>query len=79
VVTYSFVLVTIYEVRFCCFVNDLIVACVDGTYGENCKQNCCDNCINNTCNVVSGLCVSCCRKGWMGPYCQQSKFTVFII
>jgi hypothetical protein len=34
---------------------------------------------NNMCNVVSGLCVSGCRKGWMGPYCQQRKFTGFII
>jgi hypothetical protein len=65
---------TIYEIIIWCFVNDLIVACVDGTYGHNCKQNCSDNCHNNMCNVVSGLCVSGCRKGWMGPYCQQRKF-----
>jgi hypothetical protein len=51
----------------------------DGTYGQNCKQNCSDNCYNNMCNVVSGLCVSGCRKGWMGPYCQQRKFIGFII
>jgi hypothetical protein len=25
------------------------------------------------------LCVSGCRKGWMGPYCQQRKFIGFII
>jgi hypothetical protein len=31
------------------------------------------------CNVVSRLCVSGCRKGWMGPYCQQRKFIGFII
>lgn len=40
-----------------CFVNDLIVACVDGMDGQECKQNCSDNCYNNTCNVLSGLCV----------------------
>ena len=46
-------------------------ACVDGMYGQNCAQNCSDNCYNNTCHVVSGLCVYGCRKGWMGPSCQQ--------
>jgi len=40
----------------------LIVACVDGTYGQDCIQNCSDNCYNNTCNVVSGLWVSDCIK-----------------
>jgi hypothetical protein len=47
----------------------------DGMYGQNCAQNCSDNCNNNTCHVVSGLCVYGCRKGWMGPYCQQRKLT----
>jgi hypothetical protein len=45
----------------------------------NCAQNCSNNCYNNTCHVVSGLCVYGCRKGWMGPYCQERKFTGFII
>ena len=57
----------------------MIVSCVNGTYGQDCKQNFSDNCYNNTCNVVPGLCVSGCRKGWMCPYCQQRKFTGFII
>jgi hypothetical protein len=79
VLTYSFVLVTIYEICIWCFVNDLFAACVDGMYGQNCSQNCSNNCYNNTCHVVSGLCAYGCRKGWMGPYCQQRKFTGFII
>jgi hypothetical protein len=79
VLTYSVVLVTIYEICIWCFVNDLFVACVDGMYGQNCAQNCSNNCYNNTCHVVSGLCVYGCRKGWMGPYCQERKFTGFII
>jgi hypothetical protein len=79
VLTYSVVLVTIYEICIWCFINDLFVACVDGMYGQNCAQNCSDNCYNNTCHVVSGLCVYGCRKGWMGPSCQQRKFTGFII
>jgi len=55
------------------------VACVDGTYGQECKHNCSGNCDNDTCYVVSGLCVSGCRKGWIGPFCQQRKFTGIII
>ena len=57
-----------------CFVNNLIAACVDGTYGQECRQDCSNNCYNNTCHVVSGLCLSGCRKGWIGPYCKQRKF-----
>ena len=57
-----------------CFVNNLIAACVDGTYGENCSQDCSNNCYNNICHVVSGLCLSGCRHGWMGHYCKQRKF-----
>jgi hypothetical protein len=53
--------------------NNLIVACVDGTLGQDCRQSCSNNCYNNTCHVVSGLCFSGCRKGWMGPYCKQRK------
>ena len=68
-----------WQILIWCFVNYLIVACVDGTYGQECIHKCSDNCDNDTCNVVSGLCVSGCRKGWLGPFCQQRKFTGFII
>jgi len=55
--------------------NNLIAACVDGTYGQNCSKDCSNNCYNNTCHVVSDLCLSGCRKGLMGPYCKQRKST----
>ena len=56
-----------------CFVSNLIATCVDGTYGQNCSQDCSDNCYNKTCHVVSGKCLSGCRKGWIGPFCKQSS------
>ena len=58
-----------------CAINNLIAACVDGRYGPNCSQDCSNNCYYNTCHIVSGVCLSGCRKGWMGTYCIQRKFT----
>jgi hypothetical protein len=40
VLTYSVVVVNIYDICIWCFINDLFVACVDGMYGQNCAQNC---------------------------------------
>ena len=49
----------------------IILACLSGSYGENCTKRCGINC--RDCNSVNGLCDFGCKPGWTGIDCNQSK------
>eukprot|EP00105_Crassostrea_gigas_P043042 XP_019927190.1 PREDICTED: receptor-type tyrosine-protein phosphatase kappa-like isoform X2 [Crassostrea gigas] len=44
-------------------------ACAFGTYGPYCENQC--NCKGETCDPETGLCLSGCSEGRMGPKCDQ--------
>ena len=45
--------------------------CVDGFYGEGCK-NTCGHCTDMTqCHHVTGTCITGCKPGYKGDNCMQ--------
>lgn len=53
---------------FCWF-----LACINGTFGLNCKYNCSGNCQDDEpCNSTDGTCASC-SPGWDTVWCNKSK------
>ncbi|XP_052791720.1 uncharacterized protein LOC128225862 [Mya arenaria] len=49
-----------------------IVACRDGTFGEDCIHHC-PFCTNGDCNKRDGTCRKGCLKGYMGQYCDEES------
>lgn len=49
----------------------LVLECIAGYYGGNCK-NSCGHCLNEkTCHHVDGKCVEECEPGYKAPYCKE--------
>lgn len=54
-----------------------IIACGEGTYGDDCN-NICGHCANGgACDLVSGKCTNGCQAGWTGEKCTTRKY-IFI-
>ena len=51
-------------------------ACVEGTYGEDCKKNCSQMC-NTTCTPDYGHCE--CKAGYTGATCFDQGMIVIVI
>lgn len=46
-----------------------VLACTEGTYGQNCASPCnCSSTNTKTCNPVNGSCN--CKSGWTGTTCE---------
>lgn len=52
--------------------------CVNGKYGLSCENNC-NHCQQDTqCHNVNGSCLQGCSPGYIGPFCNISKWLYII-
>ena len=60
----------VFKIKSCIYLLCLIIACLPGTYGDQCEQECiCEE--NQPCYHVTGACH--CPPGYKGPACEQRK------
>ena len=51
-----------------------LIACDDGTYGQECK-GICGNCLEgNFCSHTNGTCLTGCETGYFGDLCKTGKY-----
>ena len=51
-----------------------LVACDEGTYGQECK-GICGNCLEgNSCSHTNGTCLHGCGTGYFGDLCKTGKY-----
>ena len=54
--------------------NLFLIACDDGTYGQDCN-GICGNCIEgNSCSHTNGTCLNGCDTGYFGDICKTGKY-----
>ena len=56
------------------FLHLFLIACENGTYGQECK-GICGNCLEgNSCSHTNGTCLNGCETGYFGDLCKTGKY-----
>ena len=56
------------------FLHLFLIACDEGTYGQECK-GICGNCLEgNSCSHTNGTCLNGCETGYFGDLCKTGKY-----
>lgn len=55
------------------------IECKVGFYGLNCIVLCSEYCKNNMCDWILGICLEGCMNGYIGDYCNESKWKFVLL
>lgn len=57
----------------------LLIECISGMYGKECKLKCSQFCHGKSCYQISGECVNGCEDGYIGGLCKTRKISAVIM